>query len=129
MGDVFVILWVRKIDRLYSTGSLKFTHHFGRNCFFTLGEQLILQLSVTHSIKSPAVAPVSGAAALAAGDKFCGTTCPVGGICSVGGTTILVGLPSSNLLEPAHPATARKSVTVNSRFIMRLRPGPSRFDQ
>ena len=31
-------------------GSLKFTHHFGWNCFFTLGEQLILQLSVTHSI-------------------------------------------------------------------------------
>ena len=100
-------------------GSLKFTHHFGRNCFFTLGEQLILQLSVTHSINSPAVAPVSGAAALAAGDKFCGTTCPVEGICAVGGTTIVVGLSSSNLPEPAHPATARKSVTANSRF-----PGP-----
>ena len=103
-------------------GSLKFTHHFGWNCFFTLGEQLILQLSVTHSINSPAIAPVSGAAALAAGDKFCGTTCPVGGICSVGGATILVGLSSLNLLVSAHPATARKSVAANSRFITRLRP-------
>ena len=102
-------------------GSLKFTHHFGWNCFFTLGEQLILQLSVTHSINSPGVAPVSGAAALAAGDRFCGRTGPVGGVCSVGGTAIVVGLSSSNLLE-LHPATARKSVAANSRFIMRLRP-------
>jgi hypothetical protein len=77
-----------------------------------LGEQLILQLSVTHSIKSPANAPVSGAAARAAGDKFCGTTCPV-----VGGTTIVVGLPSSNRLELAHPARTRNSVAANSRFI------------
>ena len=56
-------------------GSLKFTHHFGWNCFFTLGEQLILQLSVTQSNNpSPlfSVASVLGAAALAAGDKFCG---------------------------------------------------------
>jgi hypothetical protein len=55
----------------YSIGSLKFTHHFGWNCFFTLGEQLILQLSVTQS-NSPSVllsvASVFGAAALAAGD-------------------------------------------------------------
>lgn len=106
---------------LRQIGSLKFMHHFGWNCFFTLGEQLILQLSVTHSINSPGVAPVSGAAALAAGDKFCGKTCPVAGICSVGGRAIVVGLSSSNLLE-LHPATARKSVAANSRFIMRLRP-------
>lgn len=103
----------------YHIGSLKFTHHFGRNCFFTLGEQLILQLLVTQSINSPAGAPVSGAAALAAGDKFRETACPVAGVCSVGGTTIVVGLSSSNLLE-LHPATARKSVAANSRrFIMR----------
>lgn len=108
-------------------GSLKFTHHFGRNCFFTLGEQLILQLSVTHSISSPAVAPVAGAAALAAGDKFCGKTCPVGG-CSVGGTTIVVGLSSSNLLE-LHPATARRNIAANSRFIMRPPAGASMLDQ
>ena len=60
-------------------GSLKFTHHFGWNCFFTLGEQLILQLSVTQSNNpSPlfSVAPVLGAAALAAGDKFCGKSWP-----------------------------------------------------
>jgi hypothetical protein len=100
-------------------GSLKLTHHFGWNCFFILGEQLILQLSVTHSINSPAVAPVSGAAALAAGDKFCGKTCPVGGICSVGGTTIVLGLSSSNRLEFTHPGRTRKSVAANSCF-MRL---------
>ena len=60
----------------YSTGSLKFTHHFGWNCFFTLGEQFILQLSVTQSNNpSPlfSVASVFGAAALAAGDKLFGT--------------------------------------------------------
>jgi hypothetical protein len=96
-------------------GSLKFTHHLGWNCFFTLGEQLILQLSVTHSINSPAVAPVSGAAALAAGDKFCGKTCPVGG------TTIAVGLSSSNRPEFTHPGRTRKRkrVAANSCF-MRL---------
>ena len=80
-----------------------------------MGEQLILQLSVTHSIKPRAVAPGSGAAALPAGDKFCGATCPVEG---VGGATIVVGLSSSNLPEPTHPAMARKSVTANSRFII-----------
>jgi hypothetical protein len=61
----------------YSIGSLKFTHHFGWNCFFTLGEQLILQLSVTQSNNpSPllSVASVFGAAALAAGDKLFGAT-------------------------------------------------------
>ena len=48
-------------------GSLKFTHHFGWNCFFTLGEQLILQLSVPQSNNpSPlfSVASVLGAAAM-----------------------------------------------------------------
>jgi hypothetical protein len=59
----------------YSIGSLKFTHHFGWNCFFTLGEQLILQLSVTQS-NNPSLllsaASVFGAAAVAAGDKLFG---------------------------------------------------------
>jgi hypothetical protein len=65
----------RTLNR-YSTGSLKFTHHFGWNCFFTLGEQLILQLWVTQSNNpSPlfSVASVFGAAAFAAGDKLFGT--------------------------------------------------------
>jgi hypothetical protein len=40
--------------RPYSTaGSLKFTHDFGLNCFFTFREQSILQDSVTHSISAP----------------------------------------------------------------------------
>jgi hypothetical protein len=80
-----VILWVRKIDHLYSTGSLKFTHHFGWNCFFTLGEQLILQLSVTQSNNPPpwlSVASVLGAAARAARDNLFG---------SIRGATSLVG--------------------------------------
>lgn len=52
-------------------GSLKRAHHFGLNRTATLGEQLILQDSVTQSISSPApsVLPV-GAAAAAAGDKL-----------------------------------------------------------
>jgi hypothetical protein len=42
-----------------------------------LGEQLILQESVTQSINLslPALASVFGAAALAAGDKLAGTIC------------------------------------------------------
>jgi len=75
----------------YSIGSLKFTHHFGWNCFFTLGEQLILQLSVTQSNNpSPlfSVASVFGAAALAAGDKLFGTARDVG---EAWGTTSVVG--------------------------------------
>jgi len=63
--------------RPYSTaGSLKFTHHFGLNCFFIFGEQFILQDLVTHSISAPPLLSfpsVLGAAARAAGDKFCGT--------------------------------------------------------
>src|SRR5262245_49210299 len=47
-------------------GSLKYTHHFGRKRFFTLGEQLILHESVTHSINLslPPLASVLGAAPL-----------------------------------------------------------------
>ena len=60
------------------TGSLKYTHHFGLKRFFTLGEQLILQESVTHSINDLPLLPLAfvlGAAAFAAGDKLGGTTC------------------------------------------------------
>ena len=59
-------------------GSLKCTHHFGLLRFATLREQLILQDSVTHSIKElplPPLGSVFGAAALAATDKLGGTTC------------------------------------------------------
>jgi hypothetical protein len=67
---------LKQMLNCYSIGSLKFTHHFGWNCFFTLGEQLILQLWVTQS-NNPSlplsVASVLGAAALAAGDKLFGT--------------------------------------------------------
>ena len=59
-------------------GSLKCTHHFGLLRFATLREQLILQDSVTHSIKELPLLPLAfvlGAAAFAAGDKFAGTTC------------------------------------------------------
>lgn len=58
------------------TGSLKYLHHFGLNRFATLGEQLIVQEAVTHSIKP--LLPlelVLGAAAFAAGDRLGGTTC------------------------------------------------------
>jgi hypothetical protein len=67
-----------KADISRQTGSLKYAHHFGLNRFATLGEQLILQELVTHSINElPLPPPVSvlGAAALAAGDKLGGTTC------------------------------------------------------
>src|SRR5215813_15121602 len=59
------------------TGSLKFTHHFGRKRFFTLGEQLILHELVTHSINLslPPLGSVLGAAAFAAGDRLVGTIC------------------------------------------------------
>src|SRR5262245_34299756 len=59
------------------TGSLKYTHHFGLWRFFTLGEQLILQDSVTHSINDlpPPLTSILGAAAFAAGDKLGGRTC------------------------------------------------------
>jgi hypothetical protein len=59
------------------TGSLKYTHHFGLKRFFILGEQLILQDSVTHSINDLALPPLTsilGAAAFAAGDKLGGRT-------------------------------------------------------
>ena len=60
-----------------AVGSLKCTHHFGLKRFFTSGEQLILQRSVTQSISLslPPLTSVLGAAALAAGDKFAGTIC------------------------------------------------------
>jgi hypothetical protein len=47
-------------------------HHFGLKRGATLGEQLILQDSVTHSINElPLLSEAcGGAAALAAGDKF-----------------------------------------------------------
>src|SRR5215813_8185131 len=59
------------------TCSLKYTHHFGRKRFFTLGEQLILHESVTHSINLslPPLASVFGAAAFAAGERLDGTIC------------------------------------------------------
>ena len=57
-------------------GSLKRLHHFGLNRFFTLGEQLILQELVTHSIKPLLpLGLVLGAAAFAAGDRLAGTIC------------------------------------------------------
>ncbi|MGA8825728.1 MAG: hypothetical protein WB613_23175, partial [Pseudolabrys sp.] len=60
------------------TGSLKYLHHFGLNRFANLGEQLILQELVTHSINEAPLLPlgsVLGAAARAAGDKLGGRTC------------------------------------------------------
>src|SRR5262249_57970704 len=64
-------------NRPQTTGSLKWTHHFGRKRFFTFGEQLILHESVTHSINLslPPLASVLGAAAFAAGDRLAGTIC------------------------------------------------------
>jgi hypothetical protein len=52
-------------------------HHFGLNRLATVGEQLILQELVTHSINEvlPPLASILGAATLAAGDKLGGTTC------------------------------------------------------
>jgi hypothetical protein len=79
---VFLLQVQASKTRSYSTaGSLKFTHHFGLNCFATFGEQLILQDSVTQSISSPRLTfALGGAAALAAGDKCCGTLCGPGPI-------------------------------------------------
>jgi hypothetical protein len=61
----------------FQTGSLKYTHHLGLNRFAILGEQLILQELVTHSINEPLLPLgfVLGAALRAAGDKFVGTIC------------------------------------------------------
>jgi hypothetical protein len=52
---------------------LKRAHHFGLNCFFTLGEQLILQLSVTQSNRPSLLAVVLGAAAAFAAGEDSGT--------------------------------------------------------
>jgi len=71
---VFLIQSGKIKTQSYSTaGSLKFTHHFGLNCFFTFGEQLILQDSVTQSFSAPPLSVSSDldAAAVAAGDKLC----------------------------------------------------------
>ena len=68
----------RDVRRLRQIGSLKWLHHLGLNCFATVGEQLILQELVTHSINELPLLPLAsvlGAAALAAGDKLGGTTC------------------------------------------------------
>jgi hypothetical protein len=62
----------------FQTGCLKYTHHFGLNRFASLGEQLILQELVTHSINELPLLPlgsVLGAALRAAGDKFGGRIC------------------------------------------------------
>ena len=74
------------------SGSLNCAHHFGRNCGFTFGEQLILQDSVTQSISSPVRAAPGGAAALAAGDigggadwDICGVACSLAGAAGLSG--------------------------------------------
>jgi hypothetical protein len=59
-------------------GSIKYTHHLGLNRFAILGEQLILQELVTHSINELPLFPlglVFGAAFRAEGDKFVGRIC------------------------------------------------------
>jgi len=61
------------VNGLSQLGTSKFAHHFGLTRFSNLGEQLIRQDSVTHSIKTPvfrSLAPL--AADLAAGVRLRG---------------------------------------------------------
>jgi hypothetical protein len=66
--DVRVLSFKSRIGQL---GSLKYAHHLGRAGAGTLGEQLILQEFVTHSI-NPALLAIEGAADFAAGDRLGG---------------------------------------------------------
>ena len=126
-------------------GSLKYTHHFGLNRFATLGEQLILQDSVTQSINPLLpLAFVLGAAALAAGDKLGGTTCfgsqnppfplIVARHCSMVTKPQLVPPPLStahHLLESAEAASPVKNIdaavtTTTPERVLRMRVIPMR---
>jgi hypothetical protein len=99
-----------------SFGSLKYTHHFGLDCFSIRGEHWTLQASLTHSINDDSFV-ASGLDASAFAAKDLGRTGFVGGkICSVGATRA-TGFSRSKFPTSAHPARARARSVANTRFI------------
>jgi len=99
-----------------STGSLKYKHHFGLDCFSTRREHWALQASLTHSSNDDSFA-ASGLDAAAFAVRALGRTGFVGGkICSVGATSA-TGFSRSKIPISAHPASARARSVANTHFI------------
>src|SRR6516164_3872976 len=98
-----------------STGSLKYKHHFGLNCFSMRREHWALQASLTHSSNDDSFA-ASGLDATAFAVRALGRTGFVGGNSSVGATSA-TGFSRSKLPLSAHPARARARSTANTHFI------------
>jgi len=99
-----------------STGSLKYKHHFGLDCFSMRREHWALQASLTHSSKYDSFA-ASGLDAAAFAVRALGWTGFVGGkTCSVGATSA-TGFSRSKHPLSAHPARARARSVANTHFI------------